>query len=337
MNDNPSDHDYNFKEWTVKELRKFSSENNITIPSNFKKDDIVELLDKVTSHPEFVDRTSEEELEETLYDEDEEQEDEIEEKGPLFQKESKELKFWQKPPYSSLLNIDVAKDSEIAFYDLSSLVDKFFDKMLQENFINYKISGIALKTSASLHHHKISSVIEEQEKIQKKEEIEKMRERASRRIPETLTQPVQPKFKTTTKEELFGAMRDAIIETMQKKEKLKRRRIKKQKKKEAEEKKAKAQAKLPKELLKHITGKEQSIEELLESWFNRIKGTINLNDKDATSLHELEKIIKNEEKSILDRKFALIRVFLALMFLSTNNRIILNQKDEFKDISIKID
>jgi chromatin segregation and condensation protein Rec8/ScpA/Scc1 (kleisin family) len=336
MNDKNPKHEYNFSEWTVKELREFASKNNITIPSDHKKDDIIEMLKEIVSHPDFIDRTREEELEEKLYEDQKEDPDEGE-KGPLFQEGSKELKFWQKPPYSSLLNLDVAKDSDIAFYDLSSLVDNFFDKMLQENFINYKISGIALKTSASLHHHKISSVIEEQEKIQKKEEIEKMRERASRRIPETLTQPVQPKFKTTTKKELFGAMRDAIIETMQKKEKLKRRRIKKQKQKEKQKEKEKSQAKLPKELLKHITGREQTIEELLDSWYNRIKATINLNEKSATSLHELENIIKNEEESPLDRKFALVRVFLALMFLSTNNKINLIQEEEFRDINIKIE
>jgi chromatin segregation and condensation protein Rec8/ScpA/Scc1 (kleisin family) len=336
MNNKKPEHEYDFSDWTVKELREFASKNNITIPSDHKKDDIIEMLKKIVSHPDFIDRTREEELEEKLYEDQKEDPDEGE-KGPLFQKESKELKFWQKPPYSSLLNLDVAKDSDIAFYDLSSLVDNFFDKMLQENFINYKVSGIALKTSASLHHHKISSVIEEQEKIQKQEEINKMRERTSRKIPETLNQPVKPKFKTSTKKELFGAMRDAIIETMQKKEKLKRRRIKKEKKKEKQKEEAKVKAELPKELLKHITGKEQTIDELLDSWYNRIKASINLNEKRATSLQELETIIKNEEESLLDRKFALVRLFLALMFLSNSNRLNLNQENEFKDIKIQIE
>jgi chromatin segregation and condensation protein Rec8/ScpA/Scc1 (kleisin family) len=164
-----------------------------------------------------------------------------------------------------------------------------------------------------------------------------MRERTSRKIPETLNQPVKPKFKTSTKKELFGAMRDAIIETMQKKEKLKRRRIKKEKKKEKQKEEAKVKAELPKELLKHITGKEQTIDELLDSWYNRIKASINLNEKRATSLQELETIIKNEEESLLDRKFALVRLFLALMFLSNSNRLNLNQENEFKDIKIQIE
>ncbi|MEJ2276899.1 MAG: hypothetical protein P8Y70_03990, partial [Candidatus Lokiarchaeota archaeon] len=92
-------------------------------------------LEGVTSHPEFVDRTKEENFEEEIvagFDEDESIE---------FKRDPTELKFWQKPPYSTLLNIELAKDSDVAFYDLSSLVEKFFDKMLAENLINYKVSG----------------------------------------------------------------------------------------------------------------------------------------------------------------------------------------------------
>ncbi|GAH30298.1 unnamed protein product, partial [marine sediment metagenome] len=58
-----------------------------------------------------------------------------------------------------------------AFCDLAALVDKFFNNMLHEDLINYKIAGIALKTSAVLHHYKISSIIREEEQIQKKEEL----------------------------------------------------------------------------------------------------------------------------------------------------------------------
>ncbi|MHA2195683.1 MAG: hypothetical protein ACXABO_08845, partial [Promethearchaeota archaeon] len=89
--------------------------------------------------------------------------------------------------------------------------------------INYKISGIALKTSANLHHYKISSIIREEEQIQKKEELLKFRQKHSRSIPKALPQPIQPKMQIATKDELFDAMRSAIIEVMQKKEKLKRR------------------------------------------------------------------------------------------------------------------
>ena len=90
---------------------------------------------------------------------------EEEEDLALLRKEKKELKFWQKPPYSSLLDLELAKDSEIVFYDLANLIEKFFGKMLKEELINYKISGIALKSAASLHHYKISSIIKQEEMI----------------------------------------------------------------------------------------------------------------------------------------------------------------------------
>ncbi|KKL59858.1 hypothetical protein LCGC14_2211120 [marine sediment metagenome] len=209
---------YNFNKRTVKELREFASKNNIKIPIKSKKSDIIDLLQNIVSHPEFVDRSQEpEEIEEEWIAEFEEEEDDL----ALMKKEKTELKFWQKPPFSSLLDPEIAKESEIAFYDLSSLVDNFFNKMLNEELINYKISGIALKTSASLHHYKISSIIREEVQIQKREELESFRQRHSRSIPKALPQPIQPKLQIATKDELFDAMRSAIIEVMQKKEKLK--------------------------------------------------------------------------------------------------------------------
>ena len=245
-----------------------------------------------------------------------------------------ELKFWQKPPFSSLLDSELAKESEIAFYNLSSLVDEFFDKMLHEDLINYKISGIALRTSASLHHYKISSIIREEEQIQKKEELKKFRQRHSRSIPKALPQPIQPKMQIATKDELFDAMRSAIIEVMQNKEKLKRRRTRREELKQHKIQ-MKSKAQLPKELLKHISGREQTVQELHESWYNRIKGTINLNNKES-SFFDLTRIIKDEEDSSIGQKFALVRMFLALMFLSTGNKLNLAQDEEFKDISINI-
>ncbi len=321
---------YNFNDWTVKELREFAAKNNIKIPSKSKKQDIIILLQKVVSHEEFIDRTQEvEELEEELIAGFEDDED-----FALLRKEKMELKFWQKPPFSSLLDPELAKESEIAFYDLASLVDEFFGKMLHEDLINYKISGIALKTSASLHHYKISSIIREEEQIQMKEELEKFRQRHSRSIPKALPQPIQPKMQIATKDELFDAMRSAIIETMQNKEKLKRRRIRREELKQ-QKIQMKSKAQLPKELLRHISGKEQTVQELHDSWYNRIKGTINLNNKE-TSFFDLTSIIKGEEESSVGRKFSLVRMFLALMFLSTGNKLNLTQDEDFKDISIDI-
>ncbi|MBY9005776.1 MAG: hypothetical protein KGD63_03375 [Candidatus Lokiarchaeota archaeon] len=330
MSEENKEEEYNFQEWTIKQLRDFSYVNHISIPSKSKKAEIIELLENIVSSSEFVDRNKEEHFEEELivdFDEDE--------VAPLFKKEEKELKFWQKPPFSTLLNLELAKDSDIAFYDLSNLVNKFFDKMLHEDFINFKVSGIALKTSASLHHHKITSIIKEEEEIQKKEEIEQFRQRTRRGIPKTLSQPIQSKLKITSKDELFEAMRAAIIETMQKKEKLRRQRIKKEERlKRRKELSAKAQ--LPKELLKHITGKEQTIEELLNNWHNKIKAIIKFEKKDYTNLFDLIKLINKDQESIFGRKYELVRLFLALMFLSTNNKIYLEQNQDFTDINVEL-
>jgi len=329
---NDEEKKYNFNEWTVKQLRDFASKNHIKIPTKSKKNEIISLIEKVTSHPEFVDRTQEDE------ELDKEIEEELiagEEDDPaLLHKEKMELKFWQKPPYSSLLDPEVAKESNVAFYDLSSLVDKFFNNMLHEDLINYKISGIALKTSAILHHYKISSIIREEEQIQKKEELERFRERHSRSIPKTLAQPIQPKMLISTKDELFDVMRSAIIETMQNKEKLKRRRMRRDELKE-QRIQVKSKAQLPKELLKHISGRDQTVEELHESWFNRIKSKIKLDDKE-TSFFEIAKIINSEEDSEIGKKFAFVRMFLALMFLSTGNKLELYQDEDFKNFSINL-
>jgi chromatin segregation and condensation protein Rec8/ScpA/Scc1 (kleisin family) len=320
---------YNFPEWTVKQLREFARKNNIKIPSKSKKTEIIELLKEIVAHPDFVDRTQEEEFEEELIAEFDDEED-----LALLRKEKIDLKFWQQPPFSSLLDSELAKESEIAFYDLSSLVDEFFDKMLHEDLINYKISGIALKTSASLHHYKISSIIREEEQIQKREELEKFRRRHSRTIPKALPQPIQPKMQIATKDELFDAMRSAIIEVMQNKEKLKRRRMRREES-NLQRIQMRSKAQLPKELLKHISGREQTVEELHESWYNRIKATINLNDQE-TSLYDLTNLIKDDEESSIGRKFALVKMFLALMFLSTGNKLKLAQDEDFRDITINI-
>jgi len=290
----------------------------------------VELLQNVVSHPDFIDRSQEpEELEEELVASFDDEED-----LALLRKDKVELKFWQKPPFSSLLDPELAKESEIAFYDLSKLVDTFFDNMLHEDLINYKISGIALKTSATLHHYKISSIIKEEEQIQKREELERFRQRHSRSIPKALPQPISPKMQIATKDELFDAMRSAIIEVMQNKEKLRRRKMRRDELKQ-QKIQMKSKAQLPKELLKHISGKEQTVQELHDSWYNRIKATINLNNN-KTNIFDLTNIIKDEEETSIGRKFSLVRMFLALMFLSTGNKLTLSQEEDFQNISIDI-
>lgn len=338
MADN-DDKKYDFKNQTVKELREFASINNITIPSGSRKADIIELLNSVVSAPDFVDRTEIVEEEIVAGFDDEEDED-----PALAYKQKMDTKFWQRPEFRVLLDTDLAKDSDVAFYDLSGLVDKFFKRMLGEDLINYKISGIALKSAASLHHYKISSIIKQEEKIQKQEELEKIRKKHRREIPKTLPQPVAPKMAVATKDELFSAMRSVIIETMQKKEKLKRRRIRREEKRR-KKKQMRSKAKLPKEILEHISGKEQSVEELHETWLNRIKGLTKLENKKQTSFFDLMELIKNDEKTSIGRRFALVRLFLALTFLSTSGasgtgstitEIDLSQGEEFGDIQVHL-
>ncbi len=342
---------YNFNNWSVKELKEFSSKHNIKVPSKAKKGDIIALLEEVVASPEFIDRTEEKEAPQQEQSEappqdqseapPQEQPEELvaefdEDKTgqpPILPVAKEDMKFWQKPPFSSLLDVELAKGSDVAFYDLSSLVNDFFENMVHEDLVNYKISGIALKSAATLHHYKISSVIREEEEIQKKEEIEKLRAQHSRTIPKALPQPIQPKLQIATKDELYDAMRAAIIEAMQKKEKLKRNRIRKEELSN-QRKIVKSSARLPKEILKYITGKEQTVEELHESWLNKINASINFENKKETTFFDLMNIIKNEDKTSLGRRFALVRLFLALMFLSTGNKIFLFQNEEFKDIMI---
>ncbi|MHA1781899.1 MAG: Rho termination factor N-terminal domain-containing protein [Promethearchaeota archaeon] len=329
MSQDKSEMDSKLKKMTVQQLKELAKESGLKIPKKIKKSELITLIlnSNLFDNKQLKDKSD---------DSEENLEIEIiagEEKKENIKRETKDLKFWQKPPFSSLLDPELAKDSNIAFYDLASLVDQFFDKMLQEDLINYKISGIALRTSAVLHHYKISSIIKEEEEIQKKEELKKFRERHYKTIPKALPQPIQPKLLLSTKEELFEAMRSAIIETMQKKEKLRRQRLKREElKRKRLQMRSKAQ--LPKELLKHITGKEQTIEELHELWYNRIKAKVEIENKRNTSLFELAEIIKAEEQDEIGRKFALVRLFLALMFLSTGNKLFLSQDDEFKNINI---
>jgi len=344
--------DTDFNTWTVKKLKDFCKEHDIKISSKSRKADIIKLIQVAISGPELIEAFQKEKKTEVKEEEKEEEiEEEIiagfkdEEDDLVFlQKDKMEMKFWQKPEFRVLLDYELAKESKAAFYDLSSLIDNFFNNMLKEDFINYKISGIALKSAATLHHYKISSIIKEEEQIQKREELEKIRKKHSRTIPKALPQPIHAKLQIATKDELFEAMRAAIIETMQKKEKLKRRRMRREEEKH-KRKQIKSKARLPKELLKHISGKEQTIEELHDSWIKRIKAIAKMNDQRETNFFELMNLIKNDEKSSIGRKFALVRMFLALMFLSTSGasgtgstltEIELYQEEDFKDIHIHL-
>lgn len=264
-----------------------------------------------------------------------EEDEEFELTEEMKEKLRMDKKFWQKPPFSLLIDPELLNDPEVLNQDFTPLIHKFFSEMLKEDFINFRISGMAILGAATLHHAKIKDVIEHEQKIQKDIEIEEMRERTRRTIPKALPQPIQPSKKMATKDDLFSAMRSAILETMQNREKLRRRREKKEEQKHQVQIK-RSKAHLPKDILKHITGKELTIEELIESWLNKIKASISLNESDSLSFHELIDLIKQEQKDVLSRKFALVRMFLSLMFLGTSKKIDMFQPEDFENFDIMI-
>ena len=61
-----------------------------------------------------------------------------------------------------------------------------------------------------------------------------------------------------------------------------------------------------------------------------------INDQKETSFFDMLGLVKQDEEGTIGRKFALVRMFLALMFLSTGNKISLYQDEEFQDFKINI-
>lgn len=240
-------------------------------------------------------------------------------------------KFWQEDPWRALLDPTLVKDSKMLQSDLAALVREFFRKMLEEEIVDFRIAGMAIHSAAKMHHWKILDVIKEEEKI----EIQRQRERTKRQIPKTLPQPLRETRKVATIEDLVGAMRRAIIETMQKREKLRRRREAREARLRAL-KKTRAKGQLPKELLKHLTGKKMTIEEVIETWYERIRTSVELSPKKETTTRELKDLIELEASTPLERRFHFVRMFLALCFLGTRGRIKLFQPNDFEDISIEL-
>lgn len=241
-------------------------------------------------------------------------------------------KFWQKDEYRVLLDPTLVKSNEITQYDLSALITEFTKKMLTQDLVNFRISGMAILSTAKLHHKKIKDVIEEEEQIQ----IRELREAARREIPKAMPQPLREPLKIATRDELFGAMRAAIIETMQKRELLRRKRISREERR-AEIKIIKSSNKLPLEILKHITGKDRTVEETLNYWFEKIRIQIKLNGgKDTTYDEMCDEVIAHDVKDGYGKKLKNIELFLSLLFLSTGGRIVIDQDNDFDEIIITI-
>ena len=241
-------------------------------------------------------------------------------------------KWWLQEPWRSLLDPDLAKNVEFSKFDLSKLIEDFTDRMLQEDLIDFRISGLAIYSSAKFYHQKITGVIHEEEKIQK----EIVRERRRREVPKAISQPLRESRKIATSDELFGAMRRAIIETMQKREKLRIRRVKKEAKKQVTVKK-RGKGKLPAEILKHITGKEETIEQRLKRTHYRIKEIIQLEgfkDENIPMKYFKDLLYKNSDSSIFEKKVAYIQRFEEMLFLASLNKVKLHQETLRSDIDI---
>jgi len=243
-------------------------------------------------------------------------------------------KWWLKEPYRSLLDPDLVKNVDMKSFDLSSLIEDFTDKMIAEDYIDFRISGMAIYSSAKFYHQKITGVIRQEEEIQKQE----LRERLRRDIPKAIAQPIREARKIATAEELFGAMRRAIIGTMQKREKLRIRRERMVAKKEKRVLK-RSKGRLPAEILKHITGKEETIEIRLRRRHRQIMEIISLEDADdnTMSMAQFKKMIYNQKKhSTFEKKVKYIDAFEELLFLASLNKIHLNQRTMRTSIGIKL-
>jgi len=263
--------------------------------------------------------------------------EDLEEKDVMeeeLEKISQIKKWWLEEPYRSLLDPDLAKTVDFTKFDLSSLIEDFVSKMVEEELIDFRISGLAIYSSAQLYHSKITGVIKQEEEIQKAE----MRERIRRQIPKPIAQPLREARKIATSEELFGAMRRAIIETMQKREKLRIRREQQMAKREKEVKK-RGKGRLPAEILKHITGSEETIEERLKRRHRQLVEIIRMeNPPNRTVSMDYFKnmIYQDNSLKILEKKVKYIQTFEEMLFLASLSKIILHQEDTEAPLMIKL-
>lgn len=241
-------------------------------------------------------------------------------------------KWWLDEPWRSLLDPDLADNVDLAKFDISSLIEQFIDKMLTEDLIDFRISGLAIYSSAKFYHKKITSVIAEEEHIQREE----ARARLRREIPRAISQPLRESRKIATSDELFGAMRRAIIETMQKREKLRIRRERKLAKREKQVK-IRGKGRLPAEILKHITGSELTIEQRLQRTHQKIKEIIRMNkDGQTFSVELIKKMIYQEDTALLKKKVNYIQLFEELLFLASLNKVVMGQKTMRSPIEVTL-
>ena len=259
--------------------------------------------------------------------------DEEKEGGAEAEIQKMEKKWWLEEPWRSLLDPELIKKEQFLNQDLSPLINQFTDKMLKEELIDFRISGMAIYSSSKIHHAKITGVIKDEQKIQEEE----MKERTKRLIPNALAQPLREARKLATADELFSAMRRAIIETMQSREKLRIRRERMEAKKTIVQT-VKGKGKLPAEILKHITGSAETIEHLLQKWRSRIKEIVRLEGgkDELTTLSQLKEIVNEEEPESFAQRIKYIQCFQAIIYLSSLNKIFLKRETMHGPIYITI-
>jgi hypothetical protein len=270
----------------------------------------------------------------TVGDDEDEDKDEITEDEDHTEEELEKMKkWWLEEPFRSLLDPELVRKTDFIKYDLSDLINDFTQKMLKEELVDFRISGLAINSSAKMYHWKITDVIKEEEKI----EEAKVKERMKREVPKAIAQPLREGRKLASSEELFSAMRRAIIETMQKREKLRITRIKKEEKKEVKVQ-TKAKGRLPAEILKHITGSEETIEQRLNRWHQKIKELIRLENRtdEIISFEDLKKVIWASDMEEYGKRLQYIQAFEALMFLASLNKVHLEQLRQRDPIQIQL-
>ncbi len=244
-----------------------------------------------------------------------------------------DAKFWQKNDYfRSLLDPDVIGKLDLAKYDLAKLLQEFFTEMFKEEYIDFKVSGIAVHAAAKIYRQKITQVLEQQEK----EEEELKKDALRRNIPSTISQPLRAGRAIATQDDFMSSMRSAIIEVMRKREKQAIRVAKQQTAGvvAAEEiKKVRMKKMLPESIRKALLGKER-IEDTFQRWLDIIYDGIRKNpDKQVSYFHDLQPLVEKKDK--YGFRFEQARLFLSLMFLRNRDKIDVLQEDELSDLFVK--
>jgi hypothetical protein len=244
-----------------------------------------------------------------------------------------DAKFWQKNDYfRSLLDPDVIDKLDLAKYDLAKLLQEFFTEMFKEEYIDFKVSGIAVHAAAKIYRQKITQVLEQQEK----EEEERKKDALRRNIPSTISQPLRAGRAIATQDDFMSSMRSAIIEVMRKREKQAIRVAKQQAAGvvAAEEiKKIRMKKMLPESIRKALLGKER-IEDTFQRWLEIIYDGIRQSpDKQVSYFHDLKPHVEKKDK--YGFRFEQARLFLSLMFLRNRDKIDVLQEDELSDMFIK--